>query len=57
MRKFTYIDTRNWKVVDINGKVITFLNKDGKNEALKGLNGYRSALQAAKKHSGTPVRE
>jgi hypothetical protein len=57
MRKFTRADVRNWKVVNISGKTITIAGKDGNQVALTGYNGYKTALQAAKQYSGTPVRE
>jgi hypothetical protein len=56
MRKFTYTDVNNWKVVNNEGQTLTV--KEGeKVKTLTGFNGYRQALTASKKHGGNPVRE
>jgi len=58
MKKFTYKDTRDWKVADVNGKTLflTVLDEDGEERRVERFDGYRSASRAAKKLNGTAKR-
>jgi hypothetical protein len=58
MKKFTYTDVRDWKVVDINGStlMLTVRGKDGKDKNVARFDGYRSANRAAHVLGGKAVR-
>jgi hypothetical protein len=56
-RKFTTVDTDNWKVVTHTGKTIVGTRKDGSKVALKGYNGYLTAQAVARQAGGVAVRE
>jgi hypothetical protein len=58
MRKFTFSDVRDWKVVDVYGKelVLTVVDKDGKVRNITRFDGYRSASRAASRLGGQAVR-
>jgi hypothetical protein len=58
MRKFTYTDTRDWKVADVDGKAMTLLVTDAKGNKrnVEKFDGFRSASRAAKKLGGFAVR-
>lgn len=58
MRKFTYTDINDWKVVDVNGaeRVLPKKNKQGVTIFVSRFDGYRSASQAAMKIGGRAVR-
>ncbi len=58
MRKFTYVDVRDWKVADVNGRTLslTVANEKGERKQVKKFDGFRSASNAAKKLGGYAVR-
>lgn len=63
-QRYSGVDVHNWKVVDIDGKVIPYHatvldeNKKPVKVTIYRYNGYRSALRAAKVlGKGTPIRE
>lgn len=59
MRKFTYKDVNNWKVVNTNGAVLKDIIKDkkGNTVVVEHYDGYRSARVAARKLGGYAVRQ
>lgn len=54
VRKFTYKDVHDWKVVDNSGKVIPYHTKDkqGKKVVVKSFDGFRAANAVARKLGG-----
>ena len=58
MRKFTYKDARDWKVISITGQVLHLIvtDKDGTKRRVDRFDGFRSASNAAKKLGGVAVR-
>lgn len=58
MRKFTYRDTVEWKVVTFGGKelLLSKKDKDGQTVLIARWDGYRSANQAALRLGGVAVR-
>lgn len=58
MRKFTYKDICDWKVVDNRGKVLPYHTKDkeGKKIIVRSFDGFRSAHAVARKLGGYAVR-
>lgn len=58
MRKFTYKDVHDWKVMDNHGKemFLSVKGKDGKIQNVSRFDGYRSAAQAANRLGGKAVR-
>jgi hypothetical protein len=58
MRKFTFKDVYDWKVIDVNGKekFLTVVGKDGKPQNISRFDGYRSAFRAAQRLGGFAVR-
>lgn len=58
MRKFTYKDVSDWKVVDFTGKALRLAVKEekGRIRYIERWDGFSSAKVAAKKLGGTAVR-
>jgi hypothetical protein len=58
MRKFTYRDIVEWKVVTFGGKELSLYkkDKDGKTVTIARWDGFRSANQAALRLGGNAVR-
>lgn len=58
MRKFTYVDVYDWKVVDVNGRTLglTLAGEKGERREVKRFDGFRSASNAAKRLGGFAVR-
>jgi hypothetical protein len=59
-RRFTYMDTRNWKVADYSGKPLTYaadhLVKEKRNKPITDLDGYRTARILADRLGGVAMR-
>lgn len=58
MRKFTYKDVHDWKVVNTSGKVLPYHTKDknGVMVIITKFDGYRAAHAVAVKLGGYAIR-